>query len=1239
MKSKPFIPYSYLGWAFVLVGLLYVLNQFAAKPSLKHEEFNRGTELQNHLLQKWKYTQSLFSKPDLNRLIEQRNYKSKMLNDLEKQHFYLVCTKKDSLYFWNSNQSVCDTSILRYKEPRGVLSHGNRTYLICQKNIGQYSCVLLYAIADKAGAIYLPPDHPFYADKATAFAVDQGNKGYKMVWPEGNGMANFRLLNLEVGHSFWSFLSMVLFAGVIFFGFAFFKRSAQQGLLPKNAGLLAALILLVRVLLYYRCILYPLQNIELFSPEIYASSILLASLGDLILHIICVFVLFYLVYKCRETPFLNKLWSFSLLKAFLASIGFVFATDMVFGIIKGLELNSVISFQFAEIPKSSMYSYISLSIIGLLIGGLLLLFRLLFTKINFLNLSKKQSLLLLVFSFLSYAIFQTLNGKENWEEIGMALVFCSLFYLWLFNKQKLKRLPINILALLLVSVFSAFILIYHNKKREKEHLQSFVDKIITDKDDEAEEKFVAMDQALTKEFSSPQDFKNFFKQQDEYQKRIKNLYFSGYLDKYELNIFSFDSLNQSINSNYKYSYSRLERLYVSETEPITSHHFYQLKNKSGIRGYMAKFENCNLSGNMGSVFLVLQPKIIQSSHSYPIIFEKKKQNYVFDLKDYSYAIYQNSKLVSQKGDYPYKLTLPAGGIKANDTQIFSLAKYNHNLYYPNDLKVIISNRKDDIAKSSSQVFFILFFFIFLGSGGALIWWTYYGIRFGWKKNSNKHKNSTSIIHRLNRTLQLINPRSISLSSRIQWSMASFVFIGLVVSVGLTIVYVRQNNHEKQKDQLVFKLKEVLNQLENEPDLLKTLKSEDQLRALVNQLSDANRIDLNIFDQSGLLLTSTKPEIYSEHFLAPVMNPEALYQLRSKNSSQVIQNETLTNTEYLSGYVPIIDDSKVTKAYLNLPYFTEKLEVDEEIEPLLVSLINIYSALLIFISFIAFLIGRHITKPIKLISNKLSKTNLGSTSETIDWDRDDEIGDLVNEYNKMLVKLNESTLKLSESEREGAWKEMARQVAHEIKNPLTPMKLNIQHLQRAWQNNPDTLDATFKRVTGIVIEQIESLSRLATEFSSFAQMPTHKFMDCRLDEILFSTLHLFEPSENSVFIYSKTIQPSIVYTDPDQIGRVFTNIFKNAIQSIPPNREGVITIDYTVQEKDVVISIKDNGVGMSEDIEAKIFVPSFSTKNSGMGLGLAISKKIIENSGGKIWFTTKQGEGSLFTISLPLKGLT
>ncbi len=1230
-------PYFYLGIALLLVVGLLFTDKITDGHFVSNEEAKIGDELQNHLIKKkWQAIQ-LFDNPGLLNAIEKRNPDHPALDAIKKQHFYLVCTKNDSLFFWNSNQAVIDPSITNLEDSVGIINLGQRSFLVCKKKVGNFQCFLLYYAGDFSEKAVLPEDHPFYNGRGYIYQIGATQHGFIMKWQNGEFMASFNLIDIEGISETWIFIGFLLILLLSFLVYKFIELTSINGLSLLNFFIISTFIILIRVLIYQRLILTSLLNSEFFNPDIYASSFLLPSFGVLVLHVICILVIFNCFTKIKGLFIYIPGSKYQLIKAVLLCIGFVFATDLAFSIIKSLVVDSNISFHFAELPKINWYSFFGLTLIGILMGGLFYMFSFLYKKTGFRNLSRNQLILSITIAFVFYALFQTIDGHMAMISILTAIAFCTLVLVWFIFKPAIKDFYLNILVLLVISGFSAFIINYSNKKHEQEYLNFFVDKIISNQDLKAESKFALMDQELIKEFITPQDFQNFFKRQDEYEKRIKNLFFSGYLDKYELKILSFDSTEKSINIDARFTFKILDRLYLFESFPTTSNHFYQIKNKTGIRGYLAKFETCNLEGNFGTVFLLLQPKIIQSSHSYPDIFDDKKEQSAFDFKDYSYAIYQDMKLVSQKGDYPYSLALPKGGMGKNEDQFFSLSGYKHFINSPQPgVTVIISNRQDYLVKSFALFSFMFIFFTALGVVFALLWTSIYIARFGWQKFTSKHRNNAPLLDLLSRTVPLFSPRRQLLSSRIQVSMVGLVFFGLVVSVFFTIQYVRYNYNERQQDQLFQKLKEILNQLENEPDLPRKLRSDDRLRALVNQLSDANRIDLNIFDRSGLLLASTQPGIYSQYLLAPVMHPEAFYKLRTENASQLLQKEKVTDFEYLSGYVPLFDDEKVIKAYLNLPYFTEKSEIDKEISSFLVSLINIYFLLLLIAIVIAYFIGQRISLPLQLIREKLSQTSISSKNEIIEWQREDEIGQLVKQYNKMVMELEESAHKLSESEREGAWKEMARQVAHEIKNPLTPMKLNIQHLQRAWGGDKEKLDATFKRVTAILIEQIESLSRLATEFSSFGKLPTNQFMDCRIDEILLSTIHLFEQSENVEFIYDKNLEPAIVHTDPDQIGRVFTNILKNAIQSIPSEKEGVISINYTVKNKEVLITIKDNGDGMSDDIKAKIFVPSFSTKNSGMGLGLAISKKIIENSNGKIWFTSQKGKGSQFYISLPIK---
>jgi nitrogen fixation/metabolism regulation signal transduction histidine kinase len=270
-----------------------------------------------------------------------------------------------------------------------------------------------------------------------------------------------------------------------------------------------------------------------------------------------------------------------------------------------------------------------------------------------------------------------------------------------------------------------------------------------------------------------------------------------------------------------------------------------------------------------------------------------------------------------------------------------------------------------------------------------------------------------------------------------------------------------------------------------------------------------------------------------------------------------------------------------------------------------------------------------------VQEKFSRIKFGTKNEKIEYLSNDEIGGLVAEYNRMVDELEKSVELLSKSEREIAWREMARQVAHEIKNPLTPMKLSIQQLQRAWNDRNENIDEYLNKVSRTLIEQIENLSSIATEFSNFAQMPKFKASDVNIVQLLQRIIQLFSESNVNIrLVYSKT-EDFIIRTDKDQLSRVVINLITNAIQAIPENRKGYIELTLLRLEGKVQIDIKDNGKGIPLEMIDKMFQPNFTTKSSGMGLGLAISKNIIESMGGEITFETWLEEGTKFKILLPL----
>jgi nitrogen fixation/metabolism regulation signal transduction histidine kinase len=354
-------------------------------------------------------------------------------------------------------------------------------------------------------------------------------------------------------------------------------------------------------------------------------------------------------------------------------------------------------------------------------------------------------------------------------------------------------------------------------------------------------------------------------------------------------------------------------------------------------------------------------------------------------------------------------------------------------------------------------------------------------------------------------------------------------------------------------------------------------------------------------------------------------------------SEFTTTEKIGTLGYLSSYAPVRNSNNKTIAYLNLPYFANKIEYEERVSQFLTAFINVYVFIFVAIGFIAFFLANSITLPLTLIEEQLRETKLGKKMDPISWKRRDEIGTLINEYNRMIRELEESTEKLAKSEREHAWREMAKQVAHEIKNPLTPMKLGVQQMNRLWKEGDPDFNEKFEKFSRTIIQQIESLSLIASEFSNFAQMPLAKNEYVDIKEILKDVINLYKNSTDVTinFRLSPFVR-SVVFADKDQMIRTFNNLIKNSIQAITPERKGVIDIEMLNEKRSLLIIIRDNGTGISEEIKDKIFEPNFTTKNSGMGMGLSIIKNIIISTGGKIWLDTQMNKGTTFFVSLPLQ---
>ncbi len=1191
------------------------------------------------------------------------------LVEIKKKHQYpCVIFKNEKLLFWSDNRFIPDYDLIagNYTIKFFELQNGyyifHRDFFKTNKEENKIEIFtylplqVRYSLQNK----YLTPQvNPrIFPDKQLEISKTFIPKK-QIVTAENEYLFSLAYcIKKEPPHLYWLAVSLVCFVGAFLMLFVFvwkwqdfFQRKKYYEIFLL---IFAFYWLLVRWLMLRNQIPHSFWETDLFNPQFYASSSWSPSLGDLLINLLVALWIVFLIQRNFPKTFIfqkvspkKEIWAkywVSLLLIFLSYVSFY----EIFGIFSTIFTNSQLVLDISKnihfhLPHWAAFGvFVLLSTIYFLL--LHLIGRLL---IRFLD--NHYPIFTLIFGIATILHSSITYFTGNFEAFLILLNGIYLLILYFFRlPQFLYRFRnISILYLLIGSLWCAiagtYALRYFSTQAQNKEIRRFGENLLVSRDFKTEH---ILDNII-EEIQLDLPLKFFFKaslsivDKNIIEKRIRKQYIKNEFPDYEVEVLVFDSEGYPISNNTQIKYDdwvktyqdpvfktdKIDRFFINEAQAIEQKIDFNL-----FKMYIDFVEIKQSGQTLGYVILTLKKRKTTSFKVYPVLLRNEKIQEDIKISDLSYAIFRisdnseqkNQQLIYSQGDCNYYKNFKEGllSIQKLYQQGYDFQGYKHFAFRGENGKVVVVSLPEYDFKNTFANFSILF--LFLVTLIALILSTYGLINYYQRKK-------------------------ITLATRIQIFLNLAFFFPLIIFSIITLQVVSSSYEndlnqnflqkaEKASNSLLSVIQNYKNDLnKSEYDTISRMKTKKELLNEVNSVALYAQSDLNVFDIQGKLLVTSQPSIYDSRLLSKNIAPEALWQIVERKETSTMLAENIGNLNYKAVYWAIRSfENNQLLAILNIPFFDAEDERDKKLTGIFTTIINIFTIIFLIFVITSYFTSNLLTEPLAIITQKIRRTTLQTTNEPLQWDSDDEIGLLVNEYNKMLIKLEASKKALAQSEKEAAWRQMAKQVAHEIKNPLTPMKLTLEHLMYKIYKNYPEMKEIIEKPFETVLTQIDLLSSIASSFSAFARMKEPESKEFDIAHTLKQTLLLYENDTDIHLIRHIEKGKFIVKGDSQLMMQIFTNLILNAKQAVPNERTPEILVALYKNENNCVrIEIRDNGSGIPEEIQSKVFQPNFSTKFTGSGIGLALAKQGIEHAGGKIWFETEKDMGTCFFIELPL----